>query len=720
MLNLFPPKEQGSQPRHPADAVAQAVDARRSESQKEFMQMTKRYYRSIFVTAALCPLFVLLPGRDIRAEEQHIVVNIAPGEVNHSVFEQIRQITKDKTSDHVGLGIAAIFSYLNQPREQSKVHMKEFLSLAEHHNIPIVVQLDGEQWWGARPDLWNWWDPAGPGYDPQNRENVEWSGWGPEHAVKIAWRNWGKQIRVLPPPNFMSRRYREACHDEMRILVPLILKWWQELPKEKKHLLIGIKLGWESAIGVNSFYYPNGNALLDRSDKEDPQAGLRAGQIPDRGVKAIGYAAVMTAQLAQSGDLQETHLAEIVRRHLNDLCALAAELGTPREKLFTHVAGWKDGELLYNAAMNKYACPGWSFYKYASDPTRDKGVQRALQKSDAPYWAAVEWLLAGNKDAQAWHNAIERTLSDPKCRYLCIYNWRGIKNNRAAIDAIRGLLGAGKAKTESQDAKPAVEGNSEHRENHQGRKIMVAGIMGQPVREGNYKELNFRETEALIREAAKAGAQLVCTFEQFLDGYGFDANRIQNMNDKRIDRYEVIGKSKYVKRLGNLAKELRLVIVAGIGLKEQSGTYNSVLIFDQSGKLAGKYRKTHNAGKYATWFAALSKEQKKANCPSFDIGGGKIGVKICNDRHFRETTVYMVENGCELILSPSYGRYDPSRLKEDTKEFGVWAVFVHPRGCQFIDGGEIVFEKRAVKGKGSCALHEIEFREPKTASLVGQ
>ena len=257
----------------------------------------------------------------------------------------------------------------------------------------------------------------------------------------------------------------------------------------------------------------------------------------------------------------------------------------------------------------------------------------------------------------------------------------------------------------------------EDRENHQGRTIMVAGIMGEPVRDGNFKERNFRDTEALIREAAKAGARLICTFEQFLDGYGFDANKIPNMDDKRVDRYEVIGKSKYVKRLGNLAKELSLVIVAGIGIKEESGTYNSALIFDQSGKLTGKYRKTYNHGKYVKWFAALSKEQKKANCPSFDLGTGRISVKICNDRHFRETTVYMVENGCELILSPCFGGYKPSGLKRDSKEFGIWTVFVHPRGCQFMNNGEVAFEKKAVIGKGSFALYEVEFRKPETGSI---
>ncbi len=401
--------------------------------------MNRIFCRMIYLAVFLCPLFVLLIGEDVRAEEQYIVVNIADGEITQSVFEKIQAVSKNKSSNKVGLGIAAIFSYLNKPREQSILRLKKFLSLAERNSIPVVIQLDGEQWWGGRPDLWNWWDEGRPGYDPQNRNNVEWSGWGPEHAVKIAWRNWGRQIRVLPPPNFMSKPYRKACHDEMRVLIPIILKWSQALPQDKQHLLIGVKLGWESAIGVNSFYYPDGNALLDKPDKNDPQTGLKVEDMPHRGVTAIGYAAVSTAELAHSGELQETHLTEIVSRHLDDLCALAAELGTPRRQLFTHTAGWKDDELLYDSAVNQYACPGWSFYKYASNPARDRGVQRNLKKSDAPYWAAVEWLLMGDNDRDDWINAIGRTLSVPKCRYLCIYNWSSIKKNQAALDAIKAI-----------------------------------------------------------------------------------------------------------------------------------------------------------------------------------------------------------------------------------------------------------------------------------------
>jgi hypothetical protein len=385
-------------------------------------------------------LLLLLPG-DVVGEEQYLVFNIIPGESYRTVFEQVSKVTGGRSSGAVGVGIAGIFSYLNLSREQTAKDLREFLALSEEFNIPVVVQFDGEQWWEARPDLWNWWDPKRPGYDTANRQNVEWFGWGPEYAMKIAWRNWGRQIRVLPPPNFMSARYRAACHEEMRLFVPKVLAWWKGLPSEKKHLLIGIKLGWESAIGVNSFYLPDGNALLDRPEEQDPQVELKGELLPARGVVAIGYAAATTAGLANSGTLKEADLAAIVTRHLDDLCGLAAELGVPREKLFTHVGGWKEEELLYDAALNKFTCPGWSFYRHAADAAKDKGVQRVLAKSDAPYWAAVEWMLMNDSSAANWQSALAHTLAIPKCRYVCVYNWSGIRENAGAVEGIRRILG---------------------------------------------------------------------------------------------------------------------------------------------------------------------------------------------------------------------------------------------------------------------------------------
>ena len=371
---------------------------------------------------------------------RYVVVNLHWREVNESVFAQICRLRSGQSSESIRLGAARIFSYFQQPHERTRAHLERFLQLSEKYELPVVVQLDGENWWCARPDLWNWWDATWPGYNPDNRMHVEWSGWGPEHAIRIAWRNWGHQLRVFPPPNLMSLRYRDACEEEMRRLIPLVLDWWRNLPAEKKHLFIGIKVGCESSIGTNSFYYPGGNELADRPLEEDPTYGLKLTELPGRGVTPIGYAAVRTAGLAESGELQEEHLVEVVRRHLEGLCRVAAKLGVPRDHLFAHAGGWKDDELLYNAAVNRYSCPGWSFYQHARNPAADNGVSRALKRSDAPFWGAIEWFPMGAQTEQDWRCAIHHTLDYSQCRYLCIYNWNQIKENAAALQAIRSVL----------------------------------------------------------------------------------------------------------------------------------------------------------------------------------------------------------------------------------------------------------------------------------------
>ena len=385
--------------------------------------------------AALC---LLVLSFSAKAADQFIVFNLNEGRTADAFV----QITKEFTNSSIGkvrVGIASIFSYLHHPRGRVVADLRDFLRLAKETDTPVVVQLDGEQWWGNRPDLWNWWDTNRPGFSPANRTNVEWTNWSSDAAIKIAWRNWGRQLRVLPPPNLMSPRYREACHEEMGVLIPIVLDWWRALPASQKELLIGIKVGWESSIGVNAWYYPGGNELLNQPASKDPASGLKADQPPARGVVQIGYAAVGTSGIRAAGSLTETDLAEVVRRHLEDLCRVANQLGVPREKLFTHVAGWKEGEELYATAVNSLSCPGWSFYRHAADPRGDVGAQAALKVSDAPNWAAVEWLYQGSNDVAAWQRALTNTLFDARCRYLCIYNWSGVGDNRAALAAIREL-----------------------------------------------------------------------------------------------------------------------------------------------------------------------------------------------------------------------------------------------------------------------------------------
>jgi hypothetical protein len=93
---------------------------------------------------------------------RYVVVNLNQGFVKDEVFERLRSLRPEQAGEGVDIGAAAIFSYFRAPHEEVAGRLKRFLQLAAKHEIPIVVQLDGEQWWSNRPDLWNWWDPDRP------------------------------------------------------------------------------------------------------------------------------------------------------------------------------------------------------------------------------------------------------------------------------------------------------------------------------------------------------------------------------------------------------------------------------------------------------------------------------------------------------------------------------------------------------------------------------
>src|SRR5262245_35771234 len=184
------------------------------------------------------------------ANERYVLVNLAAPEVRNETMREVKKLGTHRSAGRPRVGVGAIISYFRQSPDKTIDQLRRLLTLCEQHELAVIVQLDGEQWWMARPDLWNWWNEDLPGYNPANASNVEWSGWGPEYALKIAWRNWGKQYRVQPPPNLMSQQYREACHVAMEPLVREIVRWRDQLPAEKRWTFVGVKVGWESAIGM--------------------------------------------------------------------------------------------------------------------------------------------------------------------------------------------------------------------------------------------------------------------------------------------------------------------------------------------------------------------------------------------------------------------------------------------------------------------------------------
>lgn len=404
-----------------------------------------------FAILLLAPLLANAAAGTSASSTQYILFNRAPGQgMNQALpetlarrqFEEVLALFPNRPTARIQTGLSYVFSCFRTPPDTTLRALRTFLEAAQQTDTPVLVQIDAEHWWEARPDLWNWWDPAKPGYNPDNRENVEWTGWSPTNALKIAWRNWGRQIRVLPPPNLASPRYLAACREELQRLIPVVLDWHARLSQAQKHLLIGIKLGHETSIGVNAYHFPSGNELLPRPASADPLTPLHSDEVPARGMAQIGYAALTASGLRTNGSPTEQELTEVAQRYLEMLCREAAQSGVPRDRLFAHGAGWKEAELVYDVPVNPYACPAWSFYQHAGDPRQDAGVRRNLGRSDAPYWAATEWLFQGPRETAPWRNALAKTLSDPRCRYLCVFNWEGIRSSPPVLRAVTDLVDA--------------------------------------------------------------------------------------------------------------------------------------------------------------------------------------------------------------------------------------------------------------------------------------
>src|SRR4051812_19729732 len=106
------------------------------------------------------------------------------------------------------------------------------------------------------------------------------------------------------------------------------------------------------------------------------------------------------------------------------------------------------------------------------------------------------------------------------------------------------------------------------------------------MRCGPVPQKNFDHAVEFVRAAAKQGAEIVCLPELFRSQYFCQTED----HDNFALAEEIPGKSTAA--LGELARELGVVIVASLFEKRAAGLYhNTAAIIDSGGKLLGKYRK---------------------------------------------------------------------------------------------------------------------------------
>jgi predicted amidohydrolase len=203
------------------------------------------------------------------------------------------------------------------------------------------------------------------------------------------------------------------------------------------------------------------------------------------------------------------------------------------------------------------------------------------------------------------------------------------------------------------------------------KSVRVAGIVLKWIR--GDKAANYRRAEPLIREAATNGAKVVITTECFLDGYAIADKSIP------LDVYRALGEripeGEYFKRITDLARELKIHLVAGMLEADGNDRFNTAVFINFQGKLVAKYRKQK-----------LGHESVR-NTPGHsssvhDTPFGKMGMLICADRTVPSIVGRFRENGAEFLICPSGGMFGPKKndpiVQARSRENHVPIVFVHP------------------------------------------
>lgn len=156
-------------------------------------------------------------------------------------------------------------------------------------------------------------------------------------------------------------------------------------------------------------------------------------------------------------------------------------------------------------------------------------------------------------------------------------------------------------------------------------------------------EQNVERACDIVKEAAEHGADLVVFPELFSTGYHLDT-----IGPRIVELAEPID-GPTVRAMQRAAREAGCYVVAPIALVREVGgvPFNSAVLIDRQGNVAGSYDKVHLWALERFYFRA------GANYPVFDTDFGRLGIMICYDMGFPEAARSLALQGADLIVCPS-------------------------------------------------------------------
>ncbi|MBU6401966.1 MAG: carbon-nitrogen hydrolase [Verrucomicrobia bacterium] len=181
--------------------------------------------------------------------------------------------------------------------------------------------------------------------------------------------------------------------------------------------------------------------------------------------------------------------------------------------------------------------------------------------------------------------------------------------------------------------------------------------------------VNLRKTLARVEQAARAGAQIVCTQELFRSPYF-----CQSEDHACFALAETIpGPSTDAFR--KLARKHRVVIIASLFEKRAAGLYhNTAAVIDANGALLGLYRKMHIPDD-PLYYEKFYFTPGDLGFRAWQTRYAKIGVLICWDQWYPEAARLTALQGVEILFYPTAIGWHPSeKARFGAEQHQAWEL----------------------------------------------
>lgn len=180
---------------------------------------------------------------------------------------------------------------------------------------------------------------------------------------------------------------------------------------------------------------------------------------------------------------------------------------------------------------------------------------------------------------------------------------------------------------------------------------------------------NFKTTLSLTEQAARRGAQIICTQELFRSQYFCQSEDYEHFKLAE----PIPGPSTAA--LQKLAKKYQVVIIASLFEKRTAGVYhNTAAIIDADGSLLGTYRKMHIPDD-PLYYEKFYFTPGDLGFRVWDTRYGRIGVLICWDQWYPEGARLTAMQGAQILFYPTAIGWHPGEKKQNgVKQHGAWEL----------------------------------------------